>query len=263
MSLKIYTDLDLLNATRITNLPAPSSANDAARKADIDAAIEGIKQKDPCVVSTQGNLNLSSPGSTIDGVTMVSGDRFLARAQSTASQNGIYIFNGPSTAATRSADCSTAAEITGALTEVVGGTNASQWWRQTATVATIDSSTVTWAQFGTSAAQATEEAAGVAELATQAEADAGVDDSKIITPLKLNTWSGRSRKVTSTFGDGSTTQFDISHNFATRAVECQVYRVASPYDNIMCDISRPDTNTVRLNFTVAPTSNQFTAVVIG
>lgn len=37
---------------------------------------------------------------------------------------------------------------------------------------------------------ATEAAAGIAELATQAETNAGADDARFITPLKLATWGG-------------------------------------------------------------------------
>lgn len=37
---------------------------------------------------------------------------------------------------------------------------------------------------------ATESVAGVAEIATQAETDAGTDDSRFVTPLKLTNWSG-------------------------------------------------------------------------
>jgi hypothetical protein len=42
----------------------------------------------------------------------------------------------------------------------------------------------------TSADQATEIEAGIAEIATQAETDAGIDDNRIITPLKLKNFSG-------------------------------------------------------------------------
>lgn len=37
--------------------------------------------------------------------------------------------------------------------------------------------------------QATETKAGIAEIATQAEVDAGTDDTRIVTPAKLNNWS--------------------------------------------------------------------------
>ncbi len=43
---------------------------------------------------------------------------------------------------------------------------------------------------GAGSTGATELIAGVAEIATQAETDAGIDDTKFITPLKLANWSG-------------------------------------------------------------------------
>lgn len=267
MSKKILSDQDFLTASRILNLPAPASAAEPARKADLDAAVEGLKQKDPVRVSTQGNSNLASPGATIDGVAPTSGDRelgsVLVRSQTAPAENGLYIWNGAASAMTRTADASTAAELNGALVPVKEGTNAGQNWRQTATVVTLDTDAVTFAQFGTSAAQATETAAGVAEIATQAEADTGTDDTTIVTPLKMANWSGRKRKGTAQIGDGAATQYDITHNFGTRDVIVEVARNASPWDTILCDVSRPDANTVRLNFTAAPTSNQFIATVIG
>jgi hypothetical protein len=57
------------------------------------------------------------------------------------------------------------------------------------------------------------------------------------------------------------TQYDFTHNFGTRAVQVEIFRNSSPWDTILCDVSRPDTNTVRVNFAVAPTSNQFTYVI--
>lgn len=48
-----------------------------------------------------------------------------------------------------------------------------------------------WAAGGGSVPDATETVKGIAELATQAETDAGVDDSRIVTPKKLANWSGR------------------------------------------------------------------------
>ena len=76
-----WSDLDFQNAARILNLPAPASANEPARLADLNSAVEGLSWKDSARVATQSNVNLSSPGATVDGITMVSGDRVLVRAQ--------------------------------------------------------------------------------------------------------------------------------------------------------------------------------------
>lgn len=267
MSKKILSDQDFLSASRILNLPAPSDPNEPARLADLNAAIEGLKEKDPVMVRTQANINLASPGATVDGETLTSGDRelgsFLAANQTDPAENGLYIWNGAATPATRAADASTAAELNGALVKIKAGTDSTSTWRQTATIVTLGTDAVNWTAFNTAAAQATESLAGVAEIATQAEADAGTDDQRIVTSLKLANWSGRKRKGTAVIGDGAATQYDITHNFGTRDVIVEVARNATPWDTVLCDVSRPDANTVRLNFTSAPTSNQFIATVIG
>lgn len=262
MSYKIHNGLDM-NSTKIENLGAPVSANDAVRLADLNAAVEGVAWKDSVKVSTQGNLNLASPGATIDGITMATGDRFLARSQTAGAENGIYVWNGAATPATRSPDASTSPELEGAVTTVEEGTNAGASYRQTSVNFTIDSGAVAWTLFGTAAGAASETSSGIAELATQAETDTGTDDLRIVTPLKLATWSGRVKKASANFGDGSATQYDFTHNFNTRAVQVEIFRNSSPWDTILCDISRPDANTVRANFAAAPTTNQFTYIIWG
>jgi hypothetical protein len=62
-------------------------------------------------VASTANITLSAPGAAIDGVTLTTGDRFLAKDQSTASQNGIYVFDTDSTPATRASDWDEASEI--------------------------------------------------------------------------------------------------------------------------------------------------------
>jgi hypothetical protein len=115
-----------------------------------------------------------------------------------------------------------------------------------------------------SAPGASEPTAGIAEIATQAETDAGTDNLRIVTPLKPATYAGRVRKLsTSALGDGSATQLDITHNWNTRLAFVQVQLAASPWAKVGCDISFPDANTVRLNFAAGPTSNEPIAVVVG
>lgn len=57
------------------------------------------------------NITLSSPGTSIGGVTMNAGDAFLAYGQTTASQNGRYVFNGDVVPATRAPDYDSDSEI--------------------------------------------------------------------------------------------------------------------------------------------------------
>jgi hypothetical protein len=263
MARKFFTDIDLQSASKVVNVPSPSAAGDVVPKSYVDSLVEGLAWKDSCRVATQANINLSSPGSTIDGITMASQDRVLVRAQSTASENGIYVWNGSAVAMTRSLDASTFAELEQAITTVEEGTSAGTSYRQDQVNGTIDSSTVSWVTFGTSAPAASETTAGIAELATQAEVDAGTDDLRIVTPLKLATWSGRIRKYSTNIGDGSATSYTITHSLNTRDVIIRVFPNSGNYDDVEVDVYRPSTTTATLVFATAPASNAYRVVVLG
>jgi hypothetical protein len=262
MAKKIFTDLDFQSVSKVINLPTPSASGDAASKSYVDSLVEGLAWKDSCRVATQSNLNLASPGATIDGISMASQDRVLVRSQSTASENGIYVWNGASTAMTRSLDANTFPELEQAVTTVEEGTSAATTYRQDQINGTIDSSTISWVTFGTAAPAASESTAGIAELATQAETDAGTDDLRIVTPLKLATWSGRIKKYSVSIGDGSATSYTVTHNLASRDVHVTVYN-ASTYDEVITDVTHATTNTLTIVFASAPGSNAYRVVVIG
>ena len=263
MARSILTDFDFGSVSKILNLPSPTSAGDAVPKSYVDSAIEGLAWKDSVRVSTQGNIDLSAPGATIDGITMASGDRVLVRSQTTQSQNGIYIWNGAAVAATRALDASTFAELEQAIVPVEEGTDAGTQFRQTQVNGTIDSSNVIFTSFGTAAPSASESTAGIAEIATQGETDTGTDDSRIVTPLKLKTWSGAPKRYAAAFGDGSATSYTITHNLGSRDLTVAVYRNSGNYDEVECDVEHSTTNTVTLKFSAAPTSNQYRVVVLG
>lgn len=262
MATQFLADIDFVNVAKAINLPNPTSAQDAATKAYVDSLVEGLAWKDSCRVSTQGNTTLASPGAAIDGVTMVANDRVLVRSQSTQSQNGIYIWNGSATPMTRALDASTAAEMEQAVVTIEEGTDAGATFRQTQVNFTLDSGNVIWSAFGTSAPAASESTAGIAELATQAETDTGTDDARMVTPLKLTTWSGKPKRFAATIGDGSATQIDVTHNFNSRDVTVEVYRNSGNYDTVLCDVGRTSVNAVRLNFAAAPASNALRVVVL-
>jgi hypothetical protein len=193
---------------------------------------------------------------------MVSQDRVLVRSQTTTADNGIYVWNGSSSAMTRSLDASTFAELEQAVTTVEEGTSAGSTYRQDQVNGTIGSSTISWVTFGTAAPSASETTAGIAEIATQAETDAGTDDARIVTPLKLATWSGRIKKYSVAIGDGSATSYTVTHNLASRDVQVTVYN-ASTYDEVITDVTHTTTNTLTIVFASAPASNAYRVVVIG
>lgn len=261
MAKYVKADLDFEGIARILNLPDPVSAQQPATRAYVDALLEGLSWKDDVKVSSASNINLAAPGAAIDSITMSSGSRFLARSQTDPTENGIYIWNGAASPATRSPDASTGAELNAAIVTVREGTSAGVTYRQTAVDVVLATDDVLWVTFGAAAAAASETTAGVAEIATQAEVDAGTDDTRIVTPLKLASWAGRIKKYASTFGDGSATQYDIAHNIATDVV-VNVYRVSDGAE-VICDNLRLSSTTVRLKFASAPTTNSLRCVVIG
>ena len=263
MATQFLSNLDLANQAKVTNAANGTAAQDYVTKAQLDAAVEGLAWKDSVRVSTQANLNLAAPGATIDGVAMVVNDRFLARSQSAAADNGIYIWNGAATPSTRALDASTADELEQAIATVEEGTSAGATFRQSVVNATLGVTGLSWTTFGTSAAAASETVSGVAEIATQAETDAGSDDTRFVTPLKLATYAGRLRKFSQTFGDGAATQYTITHSLNTNDVQVEVMRTSGNFDTILCDVDRTSVNAVRLTFASAPASNAFRCVVIG
>jgi hypothetical protein len=107
-------------------------------------------------LATQANINLSSPGTSIDGCTvMAAGDRVLVRAQTDATQNGIYIWNSAGTAMTRPTDADQASELAGALYEVTDGSDIARAFQQTSFGASdsLGTEIVRWVPLGARAAE--------------------------------------------------------------------------------------------------------------
>lgn len=264
MSTQFLTVLDANGIGRIINLPDGVNPQDPATMAQLRAAVEGLAWKDDVVVASPGsNINLAAPGASINGIAMSLNDRFLAKDQTAPAENGIYIWNGAATPATRALDMSSSAEFNSAVVSVNQGTSAGSTFRQTAVNPTVGTTAIVWTSFGNAAPAATESTAGIAEVATQAETDTGTDDTRMVTPLKLANWSGRMRKYSGTIGDGAATSYVLTHNFNTRDVIVDVSRNSGNYDKVLVDVQMTSVNTVTIVFASAPALNAFRVVVQG
>lgn len=107
--------------------------------------------KDSVRVASTANVTISSPGSTIDGVSLSSGDRVLLKDQSTGSQNGIYLWNGAASAMTRATDFDTSSEVQPNVVIGVqeGTANADKRFQLTTNAPiTLATAALTFAEFG-------------------------------------------------------------------------------------------------------------------
>lgn len=59
------------------------------------------------------------------------------------------------------------------------------------------------------------------------------------------------------------TSTTVTHNFGTRDIAVHVYRIASPYDQIECDVEHTDTNNVTIRFAASQTAGTYRIIVIG
>lgn len=134
------------NSQRITNLAEPSASTDAATKNYVDSVAQGLDVKASVVAATTADITLSAP-QTIDGISVVAGDRVLVKDQTTASQNGIYLVAAG--AWTRALDADTFAELISAFVFVEQGTvNSDTGYVCTVNAGgTLGSTSITFAQF--------------------------------------------------------------------------------------------------------------------
>ncbi|MEM2159358.1 MAG: hypothetical protein QXN55_00175 [Candidatus Nitrosotenuis sp.] len=135
----------------------PSLALHAATKQYVDSIAAGLDPKESCRVATTANVTLAGGApNTLDGVTLVAGDRILVKNQTTASQNGIYTVTTLGTGAngtwSRAGDFdgTPSNEVTaGAFTFIEEGTTYADtgWVLSTNNPITLGTTSLTFTQF--------------------------------------------------------------------------------------------------------------------
>lgn len=126
----------------------PVGALDVVNKQYVDTLASGLTWKQACRVGTTVNITLSGIQS-IDGVTLVAGERVLVKAQSAAAENGIYVV--ASGAWSRATDADTWNEYVGAVTFVEsGGQAGSAWYSSAQPGGTLGVTAINWSNFSVS-----------------------------------------------------------------------------------------------------------------
>lgn len=246
------------------NLADPANPQEAATKNYVDSVIRGLDWKQEVVAASTGNVNVASPGASIDGVTLAANDRVLLKDQTTASQNGIYVWTASASALTRALDATTGTQISGATVTVQRGTvNADRIYRCTADdPITVGTTNLPWVQVGAGGGgEIVTAGAGLTKSGTTLDVGAGTGITVGADTVSIDT-SLVARKYATAVGNGSLTSIPVTHNLGTRDVVVSVYDAAS-YEEVLVGSMRTDVNTVTLNFAVAPTTGQYRVVVIG
>lgn len=100
----------------------------------------------PVRAAARENVNLSAPGASVDSISFAVGERFLAPFQTDAKENGVYVWNGASVAATRAPDADHARYLAGAAVVAQVGLHfgGSVWKCNLAPGQTVGSDSIPW-----------------------------------------------------------------------------------------------------------------------
>jgi hypothetical protein len=106
---------------------------------------------------------------------------------------------------------------------------------------------------------ASETAQGIIEIATNAETIASTDDTRAVTPLKLDQ-KVASYRFSANIGNGTLTSIPVTHSLNSIDVIVKVARV-SDGKVIICDDVITSASVVTFNFNVAPTTSQYRVTI--
>jgi hypothetical protein len=171
----------------LTLAGAPTADLHAATKAYVDNVVSGINFHQPVRVATTANITLSGT-QTIDGVSVVAGDRVLVKDQTDQKTNGIYVVASGSWTRATDADNTPAGELAGGdFCLVLEGTVGSGYGYvcSNTSAITIGTTNITYAAFNaakavTAGSGLTESTPGTLDIATGGVTSAMIADGTIV-----------------------------------------------------------------------------------
>lgn len=78
-----------------------------------------------------------------------------------------------------------------------------------------------------------------------------------------NAVKGKAGKVAKDIGDGTATEFTVSHNLNTQDVVITVRENNAPFTQVITDIEVTDANNIKVKFAKAPAQNEYRVIIVG
>lgn len=252
---------------RITGLANGTAGTDAVNKSQLDAvaaiangAASGVSLKLPVRVVVTTTPTFSGT-QTLDGVSLVAGDRILVAAPS-ASTNGIYVVAAG--AWSRATDSDAAGELApGTLVAVTEGTaNADTLWGLISDAAVTPGTTAhSWAKIIAGGASGfTVAGNGLTSSGSTVSVLAGLGIIADGSSTRIDT-TVVVRKFVGPVPAG-TSPVTVTHNLNTQDINVTVIEQSSK-DVVLCGVTSSGVNTIALDFSTNPTTNQYRVIVTG
>jgi hypothetical protein len=282
-----------MGGQRVTNVATPTATTDAANKQYVDSTVQGLTPKPTARAATTAALpantyanGLSGVGATltansngaltVDSYAVAVNDVLLVKNEATQANNGLYNVTaiggaGAPYVLTRNLDMDQTGEFGGGFVPVenVGTTNANTLWLcNVANAITVGTTAVTFTQLNSATSYSQGNGITISGGVVSANVVSGGGVLAGGSGLSIDP-TVAVKKYATTFGDGSSTSYTITHGLGTggatngQDVTVSVYQASTPFNEVDCDIAHTTANTVTLVFAVAPTTNQYRVVVHG